>query len=276
MEGSRRTTSSTSRRPLADAPPRSRLASAWFYLVLFTTIPLIWLAGALTLLVTMPFDRRRLAIQRVVNFGLHQYVRCWPTWHVRITGREHLPAGPCVMIANHQSMIDVIALMGLGTPFHFVSKIELFSVPFIGWMMGWMRHIAIDRKRRDSMKNMLQECSKRLTDGEAVLIFPEGTYAAGPERLPFRRGAFHLAQQAQVPIVPIVIRGAAELVREDGPLFANRSHVHVEVMPPLAPPPHHELLGPFVQQAQRQYSEWLGLPFPAPSARPAKDEERLP
>jgi 1-acyl-sn-glycerol-3-phosphate acyltransferase len=231
--------------------------------VVALTLPVVWLLGALTLLVTAPFDARRAAARRVVNLGCHQYLRCWPWWSVRVTGGERLPAGPCVIICNHQSMADIGAVMGLPLAFTFVSKASMFEVPFIGWMMGWLRHVPLDRGRRESMKQMLQTCSARLEQGEAVLVFPEGTYASGPARLPFRRGAFHLAQRHQVPVVPVVLRGTAELVFEDGPLCAARGEVTVEVMEPVMPPAPGEPLAPFIAGLEARYGAWLGQPFGA-------------
>ena len=68
-----------------------------------------------------------------------------------------------------------------------------------------------------------------------VLIFPESTYSSGREMLPFKRGAFVLAAEERVPVVPIAIRGTAELVRGDGPWLNPRSRIEVEVLPPIHP-----------------------------------------
>jgi 1-acyl-sn-glycerol-3-phosphate acyltransferase len=261
------------------AGERSKLATAWFITCVVVTLPFVWVVGALVMLVTMPFDPHRHAMQRWVNGCCHQYLRCWPGWRVRVTGREHLPKGPFVMVANHQSAADIWALLGLGVPYTFVSKASMFKIPFIGWMMGWMGHIALQRDRRDSVKQMLRACEERLAQGEPVLIFPEGTYASGPLRLPFRRGAFHLAQHAQVPLVPVVIRGTLALIFEDGPLFASRGDVHVEVMPPIAPPAPHDVLGPCIADVQARFSAWLGQPFapsPGRSARAVDGDEAEP
>jgi 1-acyl-sn-glycerol-3-phosphate acyltransferase len=93
------------------------------------------------------------------------------------------------------------------------------------------------------------------------MIFPEGTYASGAQRIPFRRGAFRLAQLEQVPIVPVVIRGTQALVFEDGPSFAPTSRVTVEVMDASAPPPPGAPLDGWVLELEQRYAGWLGQPF---------------
>lgn len=239
------------------------LTTAWFWLVVALTLPVCFCLAVGVLLVTAPFDRRRRALHHVVTFWCHQYLRaCWPLWRVRVEGRELLPKGPCVLIANHQSMADILALMGLRYPFKFVSKASLFDIPFIGWLMRRMHYVAIERGKLPSTKEMLAQCEALLRAGEPVLIFPEGTYASGPQRIRFKRGAFTLAQTCQVPLVPIVVQGTSELVFEDGPTFAARSDVRVTVMPPMPPPGPTDSDEAFARTLERHYAEWLGQPFP--------------
>jgi 1-acyl-sn-glycerol-3-phosphate acyltransferase len=239
------------------------VTTAWFWLVVALTFPPIYLFALVVFAVTAPFDPHRRVLTSVVNALFHQYLRaCWPLWRVRVSGRERLPQGPCVLIANHQSMADILALMGLRTPFKFVSKASLFSIPFIGWMMRRMRHVSIERGRLPSTKEMLVRCEALLKAGEPVLIFPEGTYASGPQRLRFKRGAFTLAQTCQVPLVPVVVQGTGALVFEDGPTFSVTSDVRVTVMPPMPPPAPGESDEAFARTLERHYAEWLNQPFP--------------
>lgn len=238
-----------------------RVASIWLGLLVATTLPVGYLMAVVLFVVLLPFDRHRVALHHFVTFWCHQYLKCWPWWHVRVEGREHLPKGPCVLIANHQSMADILALMGLRTSFKFVSKASLFRIPFFGWMMRRMKYVAIERGRLPSTQQMMETSEALLRAGVSVLIFPEGTYASGASRLRFKRGAFKLAQVCNVPIVPVVVKGTSELVFEDGPWFAPKSDVRVTVMPPRLARPEEsdeELTKAF----ERQYAEWLGQPFP--------------
>lgn len=239
-----------------------KVATAWFWLVVATTLPCGYLIALGLWLVTAPFDTHRRTLHFFVSFWCHQYLKvCWPWWRVQVAGRENLPRGPCVIIANHQSMVDIIALMGLRHAFKFVSKASLFHIPFIGWMMRLMRYVAIERGRLPSMQEMMIRCEGLLRAGESVLIFPEATYASGPARLPFRRGAFRLAQRCQVPIVPVVLTGTSELLFEDGPWFSPSSRVKVSVMAPFPPPAMDADDGELVRALEHHYSEWLGQPF---------------
>ena len=236
------------------------LSTMWLWLCVALTLPIAYVLGLVILAATFWFDPHRQLLQRLVCFWCHQYLRCWPLWRVRIEGLEHLPTGPCVLIANHQSMADILALMGLPVPFKFVSKASLFSIPLIGLMMRLMKYVPIERNRLQSMSSMMEQCVTLIRAGQSVLLFPEGTYASGLARLPFKKGAFRIAQMAQVPIVPIVVTGTSELVFEDGPSFAPRASVVVTVMPPLAPLP----LGAddddhFVTDVQARYAAWLGI-----------------
>ncbi len=243
------------------------LATVWFWVLVATTLPIFYVIATLLLLLA-PVDPHRRIATRWVTFSCHQYLRaCWPFWRVTVEGREHLPKGACVLIANHQSMADILALMGLGYGFKFVSKASLFGVPFIGWMMRQLKYVAIERGRMPSMQQMMETSEQLLRAGEPVLIFPEGTYSSGVERLRFKRGAFKLAAICQVPVVPVVVKGTSELVFEDGPMFAPSSHVRVIVMPPVPAPAIDDDGDALARQLEQAYEQWLGQSFrPLPGA----------
>lgn len=209
------------------------VASLWFWTVFVVTAPLCFLLGALLFLVTAPFDPERHVLHAFICRWTFQYLRVWPGWRVQVRGRERLLRGPAILVANHQSMADVVAAMGLFHPYKFVSKASLFSLPLVGWMMWMARYVAIDRGRAGSTRQMMDRCRAWLRRGVPVLIFPEGTYSAGNKMLPFKRGAFVLAIEEQVPIIPVVLRGTSTLVHEDGPWMNGRADVEVEVLEPI-------------------------------------------
>ncbi len=235
------------------------LATLWLGLAVLGTLPVAYLVAMALLLATARSDPHRRLAHRFVAGWCSQYLRCWPGWSLTVGGAERLPAGPCVLVANHQSMADILALMALPGSFKFVSKASLFEVPAIGRMMRWLRYVPLERGRLRSAEAMLEACAGLLEAGERVLIFPEATYAEGPRRLPFRRGAFRLAQAQRVPLVLVSLHGTAELVPGDGPWFSPRGAVRVEVREVLPPPPEDAELGPLVAEVEARYRRWLDL-----------------
>jgi 1-acyl-sn-glycerol-3-phosphate acyltransferase len=234
------------------------VSTVWMYTFIAVTLPVGYVMALVLLLVTLPFDRQRHALHHFVCTWCHQYLRCWPGWSVTVEGREHVPPGPCVMVANHQSMADILAIMGLMRDFKFVSKRSLFGIPFIGWMMRLLGYVALERGSMPSVKDTVSRSEDLLRQGERLVIFPEGTYAPVPERLPFKRGSFRLAQKQQVPVVPIVVEGTSELVFEDGPWWAPRGRVKVTVKPPLPPPAPDADDEAYAREVEARYEGWLG------------------
>jgi lysophosphatidate acyltransferase len=125
-----------------------------------------------------------------------------------VGGREHLRTRPAVLVANHQTALDVLFL-GEIFPKHcsVTAKKSLKRVPFLGWFMALSGTVFIDRANRSTALKAFEGAAAEMKEHrQSVLIFPEGTrsYAKEPMLLGFKKGAFHLAVQAQVPIVPIV------------------------------------------------------------------------
>lgn len=211
------------------------LATLWFWAVFGSTVVPGFLVGVVLWLVLLPLDPDRRVLHAYVCRWCFLYLRSWPGWRARVEGRELLPRGACVLVANHQSMADIFAAMGLFHPFKFVSKASLFRIPLLGWMMSLLRYVRVERGRPQSMREMLEVCRAWLGRDMPVLLFPEGTYGEGGRLLPFRRGAFRLALEARVPVVPVVLRGTTELVEGDGPWMSPRARVSVRVLPPVHP-----------------------------------------
>lgn len=125
-----------------------------------------------------------------------------------VEGEEHLSTRPCVLIGNHQSELDVLLLGTIFPQYCAVTaKSSLKRVPFLGWFMALSGTVFIDRSDRQSAVKAFEGAAEEMRrERQSVFIFPEGTrsYAAGPELGAFKKGAFHLAVQAGVPVVPVV------------------------------------------------------------------------
>lgn len=158
-------------------------------------------------------------ILRLVGYGR---VSQWATarsfkWVMRYTtgvtfdiieGEEYLTTRPAIFVGNHQTELDVLMLGAIFPPYCSVTaKKSLRNVPFLGWFMTLSRTVFIDRANRENaMKAFDGAVNEMRTHRQSVFIFPEGTrsYSDEPMLLPFKKGAFHLAVKAGVPIVPVV------------------------------------------------------------------------
>jgi 1-acyl-sn-glycerol-3-phosphate acyltransferase len=211
------------------------LATAYYWILFALTLPTCWLVGVVIFLLTRPFDPTQALLHRWICCYGWLYTHIWPGWSQQVEGRELLPKGPSVIVANHQSSSDIFTVMCIFHPFKFVSKRSVFNVPFLGWLMTMAGYVPVVRKTTDAMERMIADCSRWLRAGVPVLIYPEGTYAPVGQRLPFKRGAFRLAIQEQVPVVPVVLEGTTDMVVGDGPMMGPRARVRVRVLPPIPP-----------------------------------------
>lgn len=134
---------------------------------------------------------------------------------VRYEGTEHAAASlPCVYISNHQSLVDVWALLpALPNAVRFVAKRSLFRIPFLGWSLWAGGFIPIDRGHRARAIRSLEVAAERIRNGRPVLLFAEGTRSRDGRLAPFKRGAFHLAVRAGVPVVPVAVSGTYDILR---------------------------------------------------------------
>lgn len=157
---------------------------------------------------------------------------------VRSFGVEHLTSSsPFILMANHQSYLDVLALYSASPRiFGFIAKKQLFSVPFFGGVMRADGCVPIDREQRKQAFDSVRAAAAQVAAGATIAVFPEGTRSPGDRIAPLKKGPFHLAQLAGVPVVPVGIRGTAALMpRSNTRLLPGVVEVHVGV--PIAPIP---------------------------------------
>lgn len=185
------------------------------YWTFFTLSAIVLFAGALLLwLVTLPFDHTRRLLHRYTCWWSTLYVRCLPGCQLVVEGRERIPAeGAAVLVANHQSLTDIMALGALAVPFKWVSKKEVFRLPCIGWNMRLNQYVGVDRGNVRQVRQTLAECRAWLQRGVPLLMFPEGTRSKDGEIQAFHSGPFKLAAECGCPVVPIVVDGTFPLYR---------------------------------------------------------------
>ena len=152
---------------------------------------------------------------------------------LEVAGLAELPAGPCVVACNHQSYLDGFVLSAALPPrFGFVVKGELLGNPFTRLPLSRLGAYFVERRLGDKGAEDAERTLAALRAGEALAIFPEGTFRRAPGLLPFRMGAFVVASRAGVPVVPVVLAGTRNILRSEQWL-PRRGPVRVTIGPPI-------------------------------------------
>ncbi len=153
---------------------------------------------------------------------------------IKIRGESHLwERRPAVFLFNHQSAIDVLIIAKLlRSDFTAIAKQEIATNPLVGPVFRVADTVFVDRKNHEKAIEALQPVVQTLHGGLSVAIAPEGTRSAGDRLGPFKKGPFHIAMQAGVPVVPIVIHNATDVLPKGG-FFIRPSTVYVDVLEPV-------------------------------------------
>jgi 1-acyl-sn-glycerol-3-phosphate acyltransferase len=203
------------RRRILDNPVALTVFSAWSWLVLAVLL-IVWVPMVgIVWLVTVPFDRGRYAagwLWRRIAVA-HQTLN--PLWRFRTHGAlPPDPRRPYVVVANHESFVDILLISHLPWEMKWLSKAEFFKFPLVGWLMRMAGDIPLERGNKASVATAMRACEDRLAKRVSVMIFPEGTRSADGELGPFLRGAFKLAIDTQVPVLPLVVHGTRTALRK--------------------------------------------------------------
>jgi 1-acyl-sn-glycerol-3-phosphate acyltransferase len=209
------------------------ILSLWAWLVLVICI-LVWFPVMIILrLLTLPFDRvayltgyffRRIGpVTATLN----------PLWRFRYSGTlPGDPRRPYVVVSNHESFADILLISHLPWEMKWLSKTELFRIPVMGWEMWLAGDIPLKRGFGPSAVEAMERCREMLRHRVSVMIFPEGTRSKTSELLPFKDGAFRLAIEAGVPILPLAVSGTGTALPKHGWRF-GRSAAEVRVLEPV-------------------------------------------
>jgi 1-acyl-sn-glycerol-3-phosphate acyltransferase len=150
-------------------------------------------------------------------------------------GLEHVtPGQPFILVANHVSWFDIFAIAAkLPVDYHFVAKKELEKIPVFGLAWRVAGHISIDRTNRDSAARSLRKAGEQMRQQKSVVvIFAEGTRSRTGRLLPFKKGAFVLAAETGIPIIPTIVTGSFDIMRPDT-FIVRPATIHVYFEPPV-------------------------------------------
>lgn len=204
---------------------------------------LIWLAMLSIIILMLPtmalvrlFDHHpvRYRTGRTFRRMGSWMTRVNPAWRIDTQGEnpsdlEH----PYVVVSNHQSNADVPLVSRLPWEMKWIGKKELFDIPFVGWLMKMSGDIEVDRKDPRSRATVLSRAQAYLDQGCSVMFFPEGTRSKDGRVKAFYDGAFRLAIQAQVPVLPIALDGTTDALPKHDWKFGKPSDVYLKVLPPV-------------------------------------------
>jgi 1-acyl-sn-glycerol-3-phosphate acyltransferase len=209
------------------------VASAWTWLVLITCMVILFPVMILLRLVTAPFDPGRYIVGRVFRYIGVIVERLNPLWRLRLSG-VHIenPRHPYVVVSNHESFADILLISNLPWEMKWLSKAELFRIPLLGWMMRLAGDVPIRRGFGPSAVEAIEQCRQILRNHVSVMIFPEGTRSTTGRMLPFKDGAFRLAVEAGVPVLPLVVAGSGTALPKRG-WKMGRSDAEVRVLEPV-------------------------------------------
>ena len=209
------------------------LVSAWTWVVL-TVCVLVWFPLMLLLrLATAAFDPGRYAVGYLFRRIGPAVATLNPLWRFRTAGTMPAdPRRPYVVVSNHESFADILLISHLPWEMKWLSKAELFRVPILGWMMQLAGDVPVKRGFGPSAVEAMARCREILAQRVSVMIFPEGTRSPTRELLPFKDGAFRLAIEAGVPILPLAVSGTGPALPKHDWRF-GRSTATVRVLPPV-------------------------------------------
>jgi 1-acyl-sn-glycerol-3-phosphate acyltransferase len=191
------------------------------------------IVGSIAALISRVFDATGDTVLRLA--------RLWARLVTRLAGvkvaldlRARLdPKRPYVFMSNHASTLDIFALYAtLPVRVRMIAKKQLAAIPLLGWAMWAGRLIFIDRHNAVAARRSIERAEERIRGGQSVLIFPEGTRTRDGTLLPFKKGGFHLAIDAEVPIVPVALVGTRALMPR-GSWLLRPGEIRVIIGPPI-------------------------------------------
>ena len=196
--------------------------------LVFTTITLSVIALFISL-----FDAEGRVVRRVARFWASIHLKvCGIT--VSVTGVDNVSHPPYIFMANHQSALDIYALLCvLPLSSKWIAKRQLFSIPLFGWAMKRAGYISLDRENPREALKAINDAARKIREGTNILIFPEGTRSKDGVLLPFKKGVFSLVVRAGIPVLPVGIKGTSSLQRKGSFIPGKTGVIYVRMGEPI-------------------------------------------
>lgn len=211
------------------------MLSFLFYIFVLAWSLVIYVMTFIALLLCYPFDKKRFVVHKLSKWLTDAFFGFGLVMKRKVEGIENLdPKGTYVMVLNHNSMVDILSIYNLPLVFKWVSKREVYRIPIVGRLLLAHGDIVINRASTKEAMQLVHTRGKQwLAKGASVAIFPEGTRSKDGEIHNFKAGAFILAKDAEVPILPIVLDGTDRVVRKG--FFMNWSNrITIKILPPIS------------------------------------------
>ena len=199
----------------------------------FLTMTVVTVSIILSI-VLRPFKCRERIVHSQCFWWADVLVALNPYWNLKVTGLENIdPNKTYVVVANHQSLADIVLIYKTRMQFKWVAKRDLLKTPFIGGLLWVNNHILLNRGQFGSIKKVYREAAERLRSERSVLFFPEGTRSDTNTMKEFQNGAFKLAIRERKPILPVFIGGTREAIPKGGWVFKTKVSGRLAVLPAI-------------------------------------------
>ncbi len=210
------------------------IASIFIWVVAALATTGVFVVSFFIMLFLLPFDKNRKLAHAQGFWWADAIIGLSPFWHLEISGLEHIdPRKTYVIVANHQSLADIVILYKTHLQFKWVAKENLFKIPVFGWCMSLAKHIPLARRELSSIRDAYDVAGEWLRKGISVLFFPEGTRSKTGRISNFKNGAFKLALQEQKPILPVYIGGSSGVIPRGSWIFKSIASCTLKVLPEI-------------------------------------------
>jgi 1-acyl-sn-glycerol-3-phosphate acyltransferase len=207
------------------------ITTTWLWTIGVISLIVLFLFFLLLWLVTLPFDRKHFISQKYTHYWGTFYLKILPIAKVEVIDKHKLIRDKAaIAISNHQSMVDIMVLFNAYAYFIWVSKIENFRMPILGWVMYMNGYISLKRDDPKTFIVMFEQITKALKDNRTIMMFPEGTRSITGELGRFKEGAFKAAIENKVSIIPIVLDGTGSSIPKEGISVNKSKRIVVKVL----------------------------------------------